>query len=301
MLDDFDVYDVAELLGLQIGPTGHDIPCPVCKQETRHTRSGDTRGAIWISPSNPCVWMCIQCELRGDAKDLWAYATYGIPYKLTTYDQRVSAELPTNPKIRLRKLATVMPKYPSPEKLSELFGNITAVLDSPETMAYLETRFGGKVDTSGLRNIPVSVLANSTSLTTDWVESGYVLLFPLYSHQSAGVKSFIGRNIKLPPPRIKSKSPTGYSRSGLRLELRRSNSRSVIVTEGEMDWLAACLIYPNSSIIGIISGSICPGFLDSYNGQDIEILTDYDAAGELYAEKIQKLYPRASRPAVRLS
>ncbi len=129
-----------------------------------------------------------------------------------------------------------------------------------------------------------------------WCQSGHRLLVPVYDAggQMRSLRAWrIGGDDSLP----KRVPPSGHRASGLVLANARaqrwlrgdSSPSSVVVCEGEPDWLVRAVTFPSETIVGIGSGSWTDDFAARVPfGSEVTILTHLDGAGDKYAEAIEK-------------
>ena len=128
-----------------------------------------------------------------------------------------------------------------------------------------------------------------------WAESGHRLLTPAYDASGAlrAVRATRVRDGEGP----KRLTPGGTSTSGLvlacpaaRLLLSGQGSASrIAITEGETDFLTACLAWPDLAVFGIWSGAWTADLAARIpDGAAVLVATDHDPAGDAYAGQITR-------------
>lgn len=127
-------------------------------------------------------------------------------------------------------------------------------------------------------------------------ETSDVLVLPLLDHHGT-CRSYVSRSLD-PTAKIKSRSPTGYTRNGLVMAnyaavdwLRRGGplpDRTLLLMEGETDLIAISSVCELAAI-AIVSGSWTQDWarkLGSYAGLRLLVMTDFDKQGDRYAEQV---------------
>lgn len=128
-----------------------------------------------------------------------------------------------------------------------------------------------------------------------WTETGHRLIVPLHDHLGTVRSVRAGRvGYGDSPKRL---PPAGHKVSGLvmanamALELLRAGAwpdfaqdHSLVITEGEPDWMTACIRWPAPAHLGIYSGAWTTDIARRIpDGTNVAIWTDPDATGEKYA------------------
>lgn len=127
-----------------------------------------------------------------------------------------------------------------------------------------------------------------------WLVTGHRLLVPVYDSTGAlrSLRAWLVTGDATLPKRV---PPAGYRASGLVLANTRAvrwlrgetSPSSIVVVEGEPDWLVRSLVFPTEVIVGIGSGSWNEGFAARVPfGSEVSLLTHLDGAGDRYAEAI---------------
>lgn len=322
------VGDVAGALGIvEIGRTPSDWclgPCPACSAEKRHTKSRDRRGALNVPKRAPTSWICQQCDAKGDALDLVAFAVGGAKLRdLADHRKaevrewcsrflRIEPGTPNAPRPRPMVTAPVEPPaYPPADELAALWAACVPVTLDVDVAAWLASRSiealaVGAADLA--RALPRDVAPlrwmyhrpDPDADGTTWPASSHRALVPLYDAAGA-MRSVLARAIA-PSPR-KSTAPSGYGRTGLlmangpaRAMLEGTARPSiVIVCEGEGDYLQTAVgpgagaRWPGEppAVLGMFMG----GWSDAAamrvpDGASVVIATDADPDGEKYAARI---------------
>ena len=129
-----------------------------------------------------------------------------------------------------------------------------------------------------------------------WTSTGHRLILPVFDHAGAmrSVRAWLVNGDVSLPKRV---PPSGHRASALVLANTRaqrwlrgdSSPSSVVVVEGEPDFLARAGRFPLETIIGIGSGSWTEGFAARVPyGAAVALMTHLDPAGDRYAEAIAK-------------
>lgn len=270
-----DVMPVARELGIsEIGKTPSDWclgPCPKCGAEKRHTRGNDRRGALNIPKGKPTLWACLQCEAKGDALQLVAYAIGGAKVgDLATHHRAEMREWCSRflgiepgavPRVQLARAPMVRaeeapPSYPPADEIAALWGACSTVTSDVDVRAWLASRGIDAEVIEALdaaRALPATFDAHRWARHRPdpdaeggtWAETGHRLAVPLYD-AAGSMRSVLARRIVDREHGRKSTAPSGYQRAGLLMScpvgaamLAASAAPSnVIVCEGEADYLA---------------------------------------------------------------
>ena len=271
-------------------------------------------------------WRCYRCSAHGDCIDLVAYAVSGQSLRGgNAHDVRawfasrgwcepepgaepvVVQRLPIEPKPTDQERT-----YPPPEEVEDLYLRSTVAHRDSEAVAWLEARFGrGPVDRL-LELGLVSAVPEGVELPAwaafgkkPWNQIGYRLLFRAFD--AAGtLRSVRVRCLgELPwSGAPKALPPAGYTLRGLvlasglaqRMLAGKAYPAEVVVAEGEPQWLAACLAWPRSAVLGVVAGSWSLDLAARIPvGARVLIVCDHDEPGDRYAELIERsLRGRAS-------
>lgn len=122
-----------------------------------------------------------------------------------------------------------------------------------------------------------------------WASAGYRLILPLYDPNGAMASVRAWRVTEGDGP--KRLPPAGRLSAGLCLAspnaLRMSGVVSLLVAEGEPDYLTLCQRYPGVPVIGVLSGAWTQAWADSVPfGSEVTLHTHHDDAGDRYAAQI---------------
>ena len=129
-----------------------------------------------------------------------------------------------------------------------------------------------------------------------WTESGHRLVVPVFDHagEMRSVRAWLVNGDERLPKRV---PPTGYRASGLVLANTRAQRwlrgdarpSQIVITEGEPDFLARSVAFPNEAAVGIGSGSWTQDFAERVPmGSEVALMTHIDPAGDRYADEIAK-------------
>jgi len=247
------VLAVAHELGHKVTPPrgaseGAVFGCPACNAVTRHTKSGDKRGAVGVNELSG--WWCVQCEVTGDALDFVAYRLRGDSYQKlmnagrdevrswcasTFADVADALERPKDDASRPRPRVVVPPlpssttpsepkatNYLPTDDVAALWDACTPIDSDAEVLAYLSEK--RRVNVSRIvpldvaRALPLDVRPkwtthkpNPNKHAATWAQTGHRLIVPLYDNQGTR-RSVLARDITGSSPR---KSTTNGQRTGL--------------------------------------------------------------------------------------
>lgn len=199
--------------------------------------------------------------------------------------------------------------YPPLAEVVDLWLGAQPVTADDEACGMLE---GRKIDPDGVSRIgaaralhpdthrerlPAWAKFRGRLLTSkSWLATGHRLIVPVYDFTGAmrSVRAWLVTGEANLPKRV---PPAGFRASGLVLANARAlrwlrgdgSPSSIVVCEGEPDWLVRAITFPSEVIIGIGSGSWTPEFAERVPyGSQVTILTHLDSAGERYADVIEK-------------
>ena len=133
----------------------------------------------------------------------------------------------------------------------------------------------------------------------DWRMAGYRLVVPMYD-AAGDLRSVHARHTRPgEAPRFKSTNPTGHQVKSLltanphALELLRGTGEpsTVVISEGEPDYLTAATTWSTLPVFGIVAGSWTPEHAQRIpDGSTVVIRTDNDTKGDEYAEAIRNTF-----------
>ena len=282
--------------------------CPACGAESGVKVVGEGR------------WRCFHCDVGGDAVDLVAAAVHGRKLDRAGseavrdwYAARGWCEAP-----RDREIRRVEPR-PAPERVEahvegpppqdEVYALGRAcrpVTEDAEVSAWLARRLGADAPRRVAAGrlvvaLPWRALGPPWAVYGGrrWAEIGYRAVVPVYD--AGGVaRSVRARCVGTPPERApKALPPRGYSVRGLVMasQVGRAMLRGeawparVVVAEGEPQWLAACLEWPDRAVLGIVAGSWSAEIAARVPvGAEVLVVTDHGdvrGAGDRYAAQIE--------------
>lgn len=190
------------------------------------------------------------------------------------------------------------PTYPPTDTVRALWNACVPVTDDAEVSGWLvcERRIDPElVAGRGLaRTLPtdVEVPPWATYRRQPWNRTGHRLIFPMFDatgrcRSVRACRVTAGETPKrLPPAAHKAAELVMANRPAFGMLLGRARPRTLIVVEGEPDFLVAATRYPDAAV-GIVSGSWTSSFAARVpTGCRVAIWTDPDAAGDRYAEAI---------------
>lgn len=320
------VLDVAKALGHDARKSGSAwsvYGCPVCDADTRHTKSGDKRGALLVT-SDGFGWRCIQCDASGDAVGLASRNLTGDELKgnaraaeVREWFARYFAAVDLAEPSRVSSRPAPAPPKWSPPKLTDeqaalaerhaeqaraTWAECVPIVEAVEVADYLAARNvdPAKVAAHGLAMALPS--SPTTELGRAWLREGRRLVVPLYD-VNGHLRELVGRLPTFEPgDRIKSRAPTGAQVRGLLFATRAARlmfatrawfegaSRTLTIKEGEIDYLQTALrgLGPEAeAVVGIRSGSWTPEHAARVPSRStVYVYTDNDGQGEKYASRV---------------
>lgn len=239
-------------------------PCPFCEAERRHVNRDDPRGPISLLPHG---YHCHSCGRGGPRAELEGL--------------ELSKEQEAGVHAHSKEL-------PPRENIERFWSYCEPLKREHREHEYLRRRL--KVD---LLEVPSDLarrlpdFAQETQEIAGWKQNRR-LVFALRDG-NGDVRSVLGRNVA-EKPRIKSLSLSGFGRAGLFLADAKAydSTLPLVVTEGELDFLAWSLLVPEPhGTVGIFSGSLTDtDFFAKIRYRHVIVATDLDEAGEAYAEKL---------------
>lgn len=286
----------AEQLGYEVSYPEHWVsPCPVCGQQTRHRKSQDARGAVWVDPVSYDRFKCIQCDIAGTGKKFMElhkrYSATALPPGATLAG---GIELPSLPSRSIT--AQRPPSYPDQQEVQAYWDQCMPLAGDKEAYDYLHYRYGRPVpDAVCLTDVVRGRhVGHAPEWAGGWTEGCYHLHFPLRDHTGA-VRSVIARSVDT-GVRVKSRSPSKKLRRGLFMH-HQADSSVYVITEGELDYLAWVLFCPQKpSVIGMFSGSLSEDLFKAIPATaTVWVATDPDEAGENYYKDVLKYREDAQR------
>lgn len=132
-------------------------------------------------------------------------------------------------------------------------------------------------------------------VTRTWLATGHRLIVPVFDATGVmrSLRAWLVAKDETLPKRV---PPSGFRSSGLVIANARairwlrgeSSPSSIVICEGEPDWLVRSITFPSEVIVGIGSGSWTPEFASRVPyGSEVTILTHIDQAGDKYADAIE--------------
>ena len=300
---------VAAEVGIRAGRRGLDR-CPACDAgDGVRVHAGGAR------------WHCHHCQADGDAVDLVSLVVAGarvgsqtMPLVRDWYAERgwceaeagrVVQRVAPRPAVE-RQVEQVASEPPPAAEVAALLRGCRPVDEDSACSAWLRRR--------GLRDAaPRRVAAGRLALALregvgapwawygrwGWSEIGYRLIVPMFAADGS-VVSVRARSVAATPRQGSPKAlpPAGYSVRGCVMAspvARRMLSGAawpadVVVVEGEPQWLAACLQWPERAVVGVVAGSWTPEIAERVpRGASVVLVTDHgdrQGNGDRYAERI---------------
>lgn len=199
--------------------------------------------------------------------------------------------------------------YPPASEVRDLWLACVPVTEEPSVRAMLEARnidprpvhYLGAARALHPDTHPSSVplwarFRGRASVSQPWTQSGHRLLLPVYDSTGLmrSVRAWLVTDRADVPKRV---PPSGYRASGLVLANARavkwlrgdSFPSSIVVVEGEPDYLVRAVKFSDEAIVGVGSGSWTDEFAARVPyGSELSLLTHLDSAGDRYADGITK-------------
>lgn len=298
---------VAAEVGIRVGRRGLDR-CPACDAgDGVRVHAGGAR------------WHCHRCGADGDAVDLVSLLVAGarvsaqtMPLVRDWYAARGWCEAETGRVVQRvaprppveRQVEQVASEPPPAAQVVALLRGCRPVDEDDACAAWLRRRGLGEV---APRRVAAGRLAFALRGGAPWAryggrgwaEIGYRLIVPMLDARGA-VVSVRARSIEATPRQGAPKAlpPTGYSVRGCvmaspvarRMLAGEAWPADVVVAEGEPQWLAACLAWPERAVLGVVAGSWTPEIAARVpRGTSVVLVTDHGdrtGAGDRYAERI---------------
>jgi hypothetical protein len=311
---------VARLLGLKVEQGGDSyvlVLCPV---------HGERNASCSLYRKNGTVRArCRGCGWTGDALDLVAVtqgldpdrefrAVLAATCELAGMSEEADSVRGGKPPPVAR--VVMRPPEPEPERdypplaeVADLWADARPVTTDAEVVDMLSAR---KIDSAEVERIDAAralhpqthrerlpawaKFRGGASVSRSWLATGHRLVVPVYdpSGQARSLRAWLVTSEANTPKRI---PPSGFRASGLVLANAKalrwlrgeSSPSSIVVVEGEPDWLVRSITFPTEAIVGIGSGSWNEAFAERVPfGSEVSILTHLDKAGDRYAEAIEK-------------
>jgi len=313
------VLEVARALGLAVDERRRAAgPCPACRAERRHTRSGDRRGALGVRPDGR-GWRCFQCDAAGDAVDLatmtigggrWSSLPDARRAEVREWAERWTGAAPSTGARPWRPLPSApvpSPTYPPADELAAVWAACVPVLADAEVRAWLAAKGIAPADVA---DADLARAMPTAARVPEWADRwrlSHRLVVPFVDARGV-VRSYRARSVDGALP--KSLAPRGFSTAGLVLAdglARRvlgaaawpsawpADRRRIVVTEGEKKWLQRCAPAARSeaadayrpAVVGVESGAWTDELAARIpDGSVVLVSTDRDDAGRQYGQRI---------------
>jgi hypothetical protein len=307
--------ELCEQLGLANGAknqrTGLLICCPAHGEKNPSC-------SVTLAPSGTIRVKCFGCDWSGDALTLIArvhdldiknqfrevlITAAGIAGRTDIADA-IQRDQPYEPKPAPQRPPPAEPEYPNAYELAALWAASRPVTTDTETAAHLASR---KIDANIVAKLDLArTLAVRTPLPrwasyqgTPWTQTGHRLVLPVYDVDGAFRSVRAWRIIDGETP--KRLPPGGHKAAELVLAnahalawLQHSDALpytapplSLVVVEGEPDFLSRATLNVDEPVIGLMSGSWHQGFADKLPyGSEVVLRTHLDRAGDKYAADV---------------
>lgn len=314
-----DPARVLSMLGLRgrRTPSGYTIACP-----TPSHRDSTPSTSVRVGADGTMQWSCFGCGAGGDLITLTA-AVWGLDHRrdLAAIAERLGAiELDAD------TMPTIAPLTPKPSPVYPDRDDVVGLWDAgrygvdEDVAQWCASRGvdaehahrGGMLRCLPPQLLPVPVRGDACEAAewapsvpqwaSSWWRRGYRVLCALWD--AAGVmRSLRARRVNGGDgPKVLA--PKGYAVAGLCLANLAAIQWSrgvdmpttIVVVEGENDWLTASQRWPTTPVVGLVSGaSWSPQWAAMVpEGATVSVWTDHDNAGDRYARQVaQSLRKRA--------
>jgi len=292
-------------------------PCPACGARTRHPKRRDRRGALGIPKDSSGGWHCFECEQSGDAIDLVSFHVGGRRFRdlgdedktaVRARCERFLGTVGSAPRVTRSAAAQLAPTYPDRAEVAAVWGRAHSLLLADDCVGHwCEGERGlSVVDLARLdlaRQLDecagLPAWAGGGDPWRPWPAMGLDLVVPLFDAKGEP-RSLLFRKTSQ-GGRFKSAGAKGYQRAGLVNGVGRHLLKygliapdpqlQVVVVEGEMDFLSACLRWApgdcERAVFGIVAGSWSDQVAARVpDGATVIVATDPDEEGSKYARRI---------------
>ena len=217
-----------------------------------------------------------------------------------------AAERPAPPPARPEPSPPADRPWPDLQEVEALWGACRPVSDDAEVAAYLRGRGidPAGVDGRGIGRVLPSrgalprwaAYRGSDDAARPWRDLGYRLIVPMFDAGGAlrSVRAWRVRDgegpKRLPPSGHKASELVMAETFGLAMLRGERAPETVVVVEGEPDFLARCQVTraPSVAVLGIVSGSWTSKFAERIPiGIRVYVRTDNDKAGDRYAAEVE--------------
>ena len=288
------VSDAAARLGMEPGRKGWG-PCPACAAPKRG--KGDSRAPVDVRPLS---WRCYACGEGGTVIDLVAWRLTGAAWSPgDVVRDFFVGDVVEVPRQAVQVAPPEVPRAPLAE-LEAVWAAAKASGCEAHADRWLASRGLAWSDECAVLHPRGALPSWGRWAGRSWSDTDYRLLFRTFDRDGwSGIRArWIGEGVA---PGPKSCAASGVRSSGVlandlwrRAMLGQARPASIVVCEGEPDWLSALVAWPHAAVAGIVTGH-WPRDLGTCIGRDAEVLvtTDDDDAGARYAYQIEASAPRA--------
>ena len=314
------------------GSSGGAFPCPACNAPRRHTKTRDKRAAVGVRRDGHGwhCFQCeaggdaidlVAFHLRGDRlsklSDAGKAEVRDWCMRWLSLDRTAPVPWPSQRTRPIESEAPEPPSYPPADEVKALWAASQRVVDDDLVATWLSNQ--RRLDPDFIANMDLArtLPATATPLPQwagfggerdkpwrSWASVGLRLVVPLFDVNGSMRSVLFRRAFETDgdwPP--KSMATRGCQRAGLVManaaarELlahppQRATGMSIVIEEGETDWLTGCMLWARSNeraIFGVVSGAWTDQFaLRIPRGARVTIRTDNDTEGDRLASKIAK-------------
>lgn len=312
-----DPKAVAEKLGLKVEKNAGSyvlVACPVHTEKTgsmsiRRTDTGvgcKCFGCDWTGDLLSLVAAVEGLDLRREFRAVLARACELAGMQAEADEVRGGAPAPER---KARPVVPALPgrDYPAERDVALLWSACMPVTEDREASALLESRGivpGAVAGRDAARALHPETHHTSVPswaryrgqrpVSEPWTRTGHRLILPAYDALGAmrSVRAWLvtgeaGVPKRLPPSGCRASDLVVASEQAVRMLRGEAFPRSVIICEGEPDYLVRAIRNPLDAVIGIMSGSWSAAFAARVPyGASVIVRTHLDKAGDRYADEV---------------
>jgi hypothetical protein len=195
-----------------------------------------------------------------------------------------------------RPVAMPPTEYPDADEVRALWANATAPADDVEASRYLVGRvldpvLVGSLGLAKVIRAPLPQWARYGS--REWLDTGHRLVCRAFDARARArsVRAIRVRDgdtpKRLPPKGRKAAGLALLNRAAYDMVRGAAKTETLVIVEGEPDWLTRSTINADAAVVGLVSGSWTDEFAETVpSGCRVLIRTHEDEAGEKYARQV---------------
>lgn len=271
---------------------------------------GDRRPScsVTLGPDGTVRVKCFACDYRGDALRLIS-TVLGLDdfREILAEGARLAGAYSLEAEIRDGKARPERERiqapppgptvdYPDPREVMAFWRQCTAVADDVQAAAYLAKRAieATEVDTMALARIisePLPEWARYGQRT--WIQTSHRMVVRMFG-ADGDLRSVRAIRVgdyespkRLPPKGHRAAELVMLNAAGWKLLARGMGAETVVLVEGEPDFLTIATAMPTVPVLGLVSGSWTQNFADAMPARCTAlVMTHADDAGDRYAREI---------------